>query len=90
VDHEQSRRERVRKLELRIEELTREVDGARVSSETYDQEVVNEVAEFERIKAVEFRDTLGELADKHVEFYEGVIGTWERYLKEMEAEGGTG
>ncbi|KAL8754067.1 MAG: hypothetical protein Q9199_004598 [Rusavskia elegans] len=90
VDHEQSRRERVRKLELRIEELTREVDNARVSSEAYDQEVVIEVAEFERIKAVEFRDTLGELADKHVEFYEGVIGTWERYLKEMEGEGGTG
>ncbi|KAL8774729.1 MAG: hypothetical protein Q9209_000668 [Squamulea sp. 1 TL-2023] len=90
VDHEQSRRERVRKLELKIEELTREVDNARIASESYDQEVVAEVAEFERIKAVEFRDTLGALADKHVEFYQGVIGTWERYLKEMEGEGGTG
>ncbi|KAL8927634.1 MAG: hypothetical protein Q9172_001263 [Xanthocarpia lactea] len=90
VDHEQSRRERVRKLELRIEELTREVDNARVSSETYDQEVVNEVAEFERIKAVEFRDTLGALADKHVDFYEGIIGTWERYLKDMDGDGGDG
>ena len=90
VDHEQSRRERVRKLELRIEELTREVDNARVSSETYDQEVVNEVAEFERIKAVEFRDTLGALADKHVDFYEGIIGTWEKYLKDMDGDGGDG
>ncbi|KAL9001881.1 MAG: hypothetical protein Q9188_005162 [Gyalolechia gomerana] len=90
VDHEQSRRERVRKLELRIEELTREVDNARRVSELYDEEVVREVAEFERIKAVEFRDTLGLLADKHVEFYEGVIETWERYLKDMEGEGGTG
>lgn len=88
VDHEQSRRERVRKLELRIEELTREVDNARRVSELYDEEVVREVAEFERIKAVEFRDTLGLLADKHVEFYEGVIETWERYLKDMEGEGG--
>lgn len=90
VDHEQSRRERVRKLELRIEELTREVDNARRVSEMYDEEVVREVAEFERIKAVEFRDTLGGLADRHAEFYEGVIETWERYLKEMEGEGGTG
>ncbi len=90
VDHEQSRRERVRKLELRIEELTREVDNARRVSEMYDEEVVREVAEFERIKAVEFRDTLGGLADRHVEFYEGVIETWERYLKEMGGEeGGT-
>ncbi|KAL8923604.1 MAG: hypothetical protein Q9208_004551 [Pyrenodesmia sp. 3 TL-2023] len=90
VDHEQSRRERVRKLELRIEELTREVDNARRVSEMYDEEVVREVAEFERIKAVEFRDTLGGLADRHVEFYEGVIETWERYVNEMEAQGGTG
>ncbi|KAL8811354.1 MAG: hypothetical protein Q9223_007550, partial [Gallowayella weberi] len=51
VDHEQSRRERVRKLELKIEELTREVDNARRVSEMYDEEVVREVAEFERIKA---------------------------------------
>ncbi|KAL9602178.1 MAG: hypothetical protein Q9219_002042 [cf. Caloplaca sp. 3 TL-2023] len=87
VDHEQSRRERVRKLELRIEELTREVDSARRVTELYDEEVMREVAEFERIKAVEFRDTLGELAERHVGFYEGVIGTWERYLGEMEGEG---
>ncbi|KAL9047041.1 MAG: hypothetical protein Q9214_000282 [Letrouitia sp. 1 TL-2023] len=86
VDHEQSRRERVRKLELRIEELTHEVDSARKVAEMYDEEVVREVAEFERIKAVEFRDTLGGLAEKHVEFYEGVIKTWERYLREMEGE----
>ncbi|KAL8714897.1 MAG: hypothetical protein Q9220_001410 [cf. Caloplaca sp. 1 TL-2023] len=86
VDHEQSRRERVRKLELRIEELTREVDSARKVSEMYDEEVVREVAEFERIKAVEFRDTLGGLAGRHVEFYEGVIGTWERYLRDMEGD----
>ncbi|KAL8738445.1 MAG: hypothetical protein Q9181_000759 [Wetmoreana brouardii] len=90
VDHEQSRRERVRKLELRIEELTREVDNARKVSEMYDEEVVREVTEFERIKALEFKDTLGGFADKHVEFYEGVIGTWERYLQDMEAEVGTG
>ncbi|KAL8642032.1 MAG: hypothetical protein Q9228_001226, partial [Teloschistes exilis] len=59
VDHEQSRRERVRKLEMRIEELTREVDSARKVSELYDEEVVRETVEFERIKALEFRDTLG-------------------------------
>ncbi|KAL8741223.1 MAG: hypothetical protein Q9190_006151 [Brigantiaea leucoxantha] len=87
VDHEQSRRERVRKLELRIEELTREVDNAKKVAEMYDEEVVREVAEFERIKAVEFRDTLGDLAQRHVEFYEGVRSVWERYLREMEGKG---
>jgi sorting nexin-4 len=87
VDHEQSRRERVRKLELRIDELTREVDSSKTTSEMFDEEVVREVADFERIKAVEFRDTLGALAQKHVEFYQGVLGTWERFIVEMEADG---
>jgi len=84
VDHEQSRRERVRKLELQIERLTREVEEARKTTEMFDEEVVKEVADFERIKAAEFRDTLGGLAGKHVEFYEGLVETWERYVREME------
>lgn len=86
VDHEQSRRERIRKLELRIDELTREVESARTTSEMFDEEVVREVADFERIKAIEFRDTLGALAEKHIEFYQGVINTWERFIAEMEGE----
>ena len=86
VDHEQARRERVRKLELQIERLVREVEDARRASEAFDGEVVREVQDFERIKAGEFKDCLGALADKHVEFYSGVIEDWERYVREMEAE----
>ena len=59
-------------------------------TEMFDEEVVREVADFERIKAVEFRDTLGGLADRHVEFYEGVVGTWEAYVKDMERGVGVG
>ena len=87
VDHEQSRRERVRKLELRIEELVREVENARRATEAFDGEVVREVGDFERIKANEFRHCLGALADKNVEFYTGVVDTWERYLKDTGADG---
>ena len=83
VDHEQSRRERVRKLELQIERLTKEVEEAKRTSERFDEEVTREVADFERIKAAEWRDTLGGFAEKHVKFYEGVIGVWEVYIKEM-------
>ncbi|MCJ1451844.1 intercellular trafficking and secretion [Mycoblastus sanguinarius] len=83
VDHEQSRRERVRKLELQIEKLVREVEDARRATEAFDGEVVREVGDFERIKAGEFRDCLGGLADKHVEFYSGVVDTWERYLRSV-------
>ncbi|CAL5874547.1 uncharacterized protein PFLUO_LOCUS8843 [Penicillium psychrofluorescens] len=86
VDHEQSRRERVRKLELRIDELTREVESAKTTSEMFDEEVVREVDDFERIKAVEFRDSLGSFAASHIEFYQGVLSTWERFIAEMESE----
>ncbi|KAK2738742.1 intercellular trafficking and secretion [Myotisia sp. PD_48] len=86
VDHEQSRRERVRKLELRIDELTREVESSKSTSEMFDEEVVREVTDFERIKAIEFRDTLGAMAQKQVDFYQDVLATWERFIVEMEAE----
>lgn len=73
-------------MELRIDELTREVESAKTTSEMFDEEVVREVADFERIKAVEFRDTLGALAEKQIEFYQGVLNTWERFVAEMEGD----
>jgi sorting nexin-4 len=87
VDHEQSRRERQRKLELRIEELTREVEAAKKTTELFDDEVVKEVIDFERIKRVEFKRQFGGLADAHTEFYGSVIDIWEGYVREMEKEG---
>ncbi|KAG0133230.1 hypothetical protein HOY82DRAFT_482957 [Tuber indicum] len=84
VDHEQSRRDRVRKLELRIKELTRESENARQVSEAFDEEVIREVTDFERIKSCEMKDTLGGLAAANVEFYKGMIENWEKMLKEVE------
>ena len=87
VDHEQSRRERLRRLELRIEELTREVEEAKKTTEAFDEEVVKEVADFERIKRLEFKTQFGALADAHVDFYGTTIENWEDYVKEMESLG---
>ena len=86
VDHEQSRRERQRKLEVQISRLQTEVEGAKKTTEAFDEEVVNEVQDFERIKAVEFRDELGGLADAQMEFFKNNMGVWERFLKDMEHE----
>jgi sorting nexin-4 len=86
VDHEQSRRERQRKLEVQILRLTDEVDGAKKTSEAFDEEVVKEVQDFERIKAVEFRDTLTGLADANMEFFRGNIEIWERFIRDMERQ----
>ena len=88
IDHEQARRDKIRKLEMQIERLTREVEQARVSSEMFDDRTVAEVAEFERIKAVELKDTLGGLADAHLEFFRGTVETWEKFLKDVEVEAG--
>lgn len=87
VDHESARRERVRKLEMQIERLTREVESAKKTSEAFDEEVVKEIVDFERIKSVEFADTLGGLADANLEFFGGVIETWERFVKDLESQG---
>lgn len=88
VDHEQSRRERLRKLELRIEELTVEVERAKKMSELFDEEVVKEVVDFERIKRVEMKRQFASLAQSHTEFYDSTIEVWEKYVKEMEKDGG--
>lgn len=86
VDHEASRRERVRKLEVQIRRLQDEVEGAKKTSEAFDEEVVKEVSDFERIKAIEFRDTLGGLADANCTFFQNTIETWEKFLQDMETE----
>ncbi|CAI6284132.1 unnamed protein product [Periconia digitata] len=86
IDHEQARRQRVRKLEVEIERLTGEVEGAKKATEAFDEHTVKEVADFERIKAAEFKDTLGELADAHVEFFQGTVETWEKFLEDMQRQ----
>ncbi|KAI9669746.1 MAG: intercellular trafficking and secretion [Alyxoria varia] len=86
VDHEQSRRDRLRKTEMQIERLTREVDDSKKLSEAFDEQVIAEVGEFERIKACEFKETLGGLANAEIDFWKGTIDTWQDFIKGMEQE----
>jgi sorting nexin-4 len=86
VDHETARKERVRKLELQIERLQNEVEAAKKTSEAFDIEVVKEVDDFERIKATEFRETLGGLADANCEYFRSTIDTWQKFIDQMERE----
>lgn len=72
IDHEQSRKDRLRKLEFKTQDLTREVEQAKMTSEKFDQEVEREGQEFEKIRGGEMKVTLGELADAKVEFFKKV------------------
>jgi sorting nexin-4 len=72
IDHEQSRKDRLRKLENKIQDLTREVEHSKLLSEAFDQEVEREGQEFEKIRGGEMKVTLGELADAKVEFFKKV------------------
>jgi sorting nexin-4 len=87
VDHEQARRKRLREAELKIEELTKAVEESKKLSEAFDEEVVREVADFERIKRAEFKQQLGGLADAHIHFFSETIEVWEKYMHDMEKEG---
>jgi len=62
------------------------VERAKIQSESFDDRTVAEVQEFERIKAVEMQDTLGGLADAHINFFKGAVETWEKYLEIVEKE----
>lgn len=78
VDHEASRQERLRKSETKVKELTKEVESAKITSETFEEFAMNEVQIFETIKNMEMRDTLSALADHNIEFYKRVIDSWEK------------
>lgn len=86
VDHEQARRDRLRRLELSIEKLTGEVETAKRTSEAFDESTIKEVSDFERIKAAEFHDTLGDLAEAHIDFFKCTIETWEKFLEDTEKD----
>lgn len=84
VDHEQSRKDRLNKLEVKIEDLTREVDGAKQTLEMFEQVSMREVNIFENIKEVEMKVTLNHLCDYYIEFYQERIKGWESIAKGMD------
>jgi sorting nexin-4 len=86
VDHESAKRDRIRRLELEIDRLTREVESAKVTSEMFDDRTVRECQEFERIRAIETKETLGALADAHLTFFEDTAANWDKFIADMEGE----
>ncbi|KAK9370841.1 hypothetical protein V1509DRAFT_614922 [Lipomyces kononenkoae] len=85
VDHHVARIERLRKLDTRLEVLTKEVEEAKEVCGSFDKEVARDLVDFERIKALEMKDSLGSLADEHIEFFRTLIESWESVIPELES-----
>ncbi|SMN20810.1 similar to Saccharomyces cerevisiae YJL036W SNX4 Sorting nexin [Maudiozyma saulgeensis] len=76
ISQEASRRDKITKLEERITSLDGELENARKIADGFEQETLKEIAQFENVKAKELKDTLGELADENIKFYEKMLQTW--------------
>ena len=83
MDPEQSRRDRLRRLEMDVDRLTTEVSTAKRTTELFDDEVVREAGEFERIRRAEFKHQLTGLADAHIDLCDEVIKVWEQYVADI-------
>ncbi|KAK7207456.1 hypothetical protein BZA70DRAFT_271329 [Myxozyma melibiosi] len=84
VDHHVARIERLRKLDTRLEELTKEAEEAHEISLSFDKEVTRDLRDFERIKSFEMKDTMGSMADAHIEFFRTILEEWEKAIPELE------
>ncbi|KAK9449254.1 uncharacterized protein V1518DRAFT_415502 [Limtongia smithiae] len=85
VDHNVARVERLRRLEARVEELTKSAEAAKELSQTLDKEVARDLVDFERIKTLEMKSTLGALAEEHIQFFQAMVEQWEKAIPELES-----
>ncbi|KAH3899230.1 related to Sorting nexin-4 [Saccharomycodes ludwigii] len=76
INQEASRREKIAKLETKINTLTSEVDDAKKIADNFEQEALLEVGVFEQIKNETLKKSLGNLADNQIEYYERLYQTW--------------
>lgn len=76
INQETARREKIDKLETKINSLTGELESAKKVADAFEQETLKEVALFEELKTKELKESLGSLADHHIEFYEKMLDIW--------------
>lgn len=77
INHEFSRRERLQKLETKIENLNGETEMAKQTSEAFDEQTKREINTFDKIRAGEMKETLYSLTSGQVDFYAALVKDWE-------------
>ncbi|KAL6946586.1 hypothetical protein ACO0RG_000742 [Hanseniaspora osmophila] len=78
INQEQSRREKISKLDGKIETLTEEVETAKKTSLDFEKQTLKEIEIFENIKTQSLKKSLTGLADNQIEFYEKLYETWSK------------
>ena len=76
INQESVRREKIDKLETKINCLTGELESSKKIADAFEQETLKEVSLFEELKTKELKESLGSLADHHIEFYEKMLEVW--------------
>lgn len=76
INQEAARRDKINKLEERITSLGSELENAKKVADGFEQEALKEINQFENVKTRELKDSLGQLADEHIKFYEKLLQTW--------------
>lgn len=76
VNQEMARRDKIAKLESRVQSLTDEVEKSKQVADEFEKEVLNEVELFEKIKTTELKGSFSALAQKHIDFYDDMVDKW--------------
>lgn len=76
INQETTRREKINKLEMKITSLTNELESAKKIADAFEQEAIKEVNNFENVKTVELKESLSNLADNNIQYYEKMLETW--------------
>lgn len=76
INQEAARREKINKLENKINSLNNELENAKKIADAFEKETLKEIELFEETKTKELKESLGSLADNHIKFYKKMLETW--------------
>ncbi|KAI5451443.1 intercellular trafficking and secretion [Naganishia albida] len=80
TDDIHTRRERIRKMDIKIKELQDAVTSAHETSTEFSEEIIKEHNIFELSKQAEMKTMLSAYADGQIEMYEKAIEDWDRII----------
>ncbi|KAI8086409.1 Phox homologous domain-containing protein [Halteromyces radiatus] len=81
----QTRRERLTRLQFKLEELERDVSLANDANNSFSSQMIQEYDIFQKTRVVELKQGLAAYADCHVDFYQKGVELWTSILPTLES-----